>query len=151
MDLLTKYISRTARCSNLYYCDIFKQYGLTGRQHIYIINICKTPGISQEKLTKTIYVNKSNVARQLALLEQNGFITRTQCKIDRRQIKVHPTEKSLDIFPRILDDLNQWNSKLLEDFSEEDQKLLISMMEKVMDKSITLLDESLYNIGEKNE
>ena len=141
MDTLTKYISRTSRCSELYYNETFKQYDLTGRQHIYILSVCRNPGISQDKLAKIIYVNKSNVARQLALLEQNKFITRTQCSLDKRQIKVYPTEKATDLYPIIIDNLKQWNFKLLEDFSEEDQNLLISMMEKVMIKSIKLIDE----------
>ena len=52
---------------------------------------------SQEQLVKEIYVHKSSVARQLALLEQNGFITRSACPSDRRQLLVYPTEKALRV------------------------------------------------------
>ena len=41
--------------------------------HTYILNVCRNPGISQEALSQLIFVNKSNVARQLAVLEEKGM------------------------------------------------------------------------------
>ena len=35
-----------------------------------------TPGISQKLLGQLIFVNKSNVARQLAVLEEKGYVRR---------------------------------------------------------------------------
>ncbi len=142
MDSLTKFINRTSRCGILYREKKLSKYGLNGVQHAYLLNICKNPGISQENLAKLIFVNKSNVARQLAMLEENGFITREACESDKRQMMVFPTQKALDILPKVIEVLDELNEKLLEDFSDEEKNLLLLMMERVTDKAIKLIDES---------
>lgn len=142
MESIMKYISRTSRLSILYRSDELEKYELNGIQHTYILNICNNPGISQEQLAKLIFVNKSNVARQLALLEQTGFITRIPSEADRRQMRVYPTEKALENYPKVLEVLHEWNARLLEDFSEEEQLLLISMMKKVMNKAVDIMEQN---------
>ena len=51
-------------------------------------------GISQEKLAKMIYINKSNVTRNLAVLEKNGYIERRPAENDKRVMLVFPTQKA---------------------------------------------------------
>jgi DNA-binding MarR family transcriptional regulator len=148
MDSLTKFINRISRCGILYREKKLSKYGLNGVQHAYLLNICRNPGISQENLAKLIFVNKSNVARQLALLEENGFITREPCENDKRQMSVFPTQKAIDTLPKVIEVLDELNGKLLEDFSDEERRLLISMMERVTDKAIKLIDESF---GDREE
>ncbi|AOY74531.1 MarR family winged helix-turn-helix transcriptional regulator [Clostridium formicaceticum] len=149
MDPLMKYISRTSRCAALYRSDVLEAYGLNGYQHSYILNICQHPGISQDQLARIIYVNKSNVTRQLALLEDNGFITRTPCENDRRQRQVYPTEKAMQVYPKVREALYQLNAYLLEDFSEEEKELLMIMMKKVMHKAAKLVEKNLEGSSEK--
>ena len=60
-------INRISRCFTLYRNNQLEQEGLNGYQHLYILWVCRRPGISQEQLVKEIYVHKSSVARQLAL------------------------------------------------------------------------------------
>ena len=84
MDSLMRSISRTYRCSNRYKTEKLKASGLKAIQQTYIFQICRFPGISQEQLSQRIAVNKSNVTRQLATLEQNGFINRQASPEDRK-------------------------------------------------------------------
>lgn len=132
MKPLMKYIGRTERCAVLYRDEMLNPYGLNGHQHTYIINICQNPGISQDQLAKIIFVNKSNVARQLSLLESNGFVLRKKSESNRRQMEVYPTDKCLKLYPIILGILGDWNKYLLEEFTPEEKQLLLDMMEKVM-------------------
>lgn len=88
MESLMKYINVIGRCAAQYRSEQLEQYGLNSRQHPYILHICRNPGISQEKLARAIYVNKSSVTRQLASLEQNGFIERTISSTDKRAMLV---------------------------------------------------------------
>ena len=67
-----------------------------------MIEICNHPGITQEQLSKLIYVHKSNVARQMSSLEEKGFIYRTISKEDKRNLQVFPTQKPIDILPLLL-------------------------------------------------
>ena len=135
MASIMKFINRTSRCFTLYRNNKLEDRGINGYQHLYIIKICKNPGISQEELVKEIYVNKSSVARQLSMLEQNGFITRKPHEQDRRQLLVYPTEKAYLIFPDAVKIREDWNERLLEDFSGNEKELLLSMLERVMNKA----------------
>ncbi len=141
MEALMKYISRTWRCSIMYRNNKLEHEGLNGYQHSYILKICQNPGISQEQLAQMIYINKSNVTRQLALLEQNGFITRNPSEKDKRVMQVFPTPKALDVYPKVYDLLSEWNDYLVEDFTEEERLQLYSLMERVMNKAISQVEK----------
>ncbi len=113
--------------------------------HTYILNICRQPGISQEALAKKIFVNKSNVARQLAILEERGFVTRTSSPTDKRQLLVYPTEKALAVQPAIQQLLQSWNEQVVAGFSATQQQQLIADLEIVKENSQRLLakDEAM--------
>lgn len=143
MEVLLKYISRIWRCSILYRNDKLEQEGLNGYQHSYILKICQNPGISQEQLSQLIYVNKSNVTRQLALLEQNGFITRSPGEKDKRLMQVFPTQKAFDVYPKVRALSMEWSSYLSEDFTEEQRQQLCSMLEHVMNKAMSRVDKEV--------
>lgn len=147
MEAITKYVNKISRCSILYRNEKLEGEGLNGYQHTYILVICNNPGISQENLTKMIYVNKSNVTRQLALLEQNGFITRKPCEKDKRAMEVFPTQKALDIYPKVKAFISEWNSYLCEDFTQEEYNLLLSMLTHIADKAASKIEK----ISEKEE
>lgn len=141
MDSLMRSINRTHRCSKRYYNEKLNIDGITGNQQIYIFQICRHPGISQEQLSQRIAVNKSNVTRQLCTLEQNGFIHRQPSEEDKRVLQVFPTEKAESLYPKVLEVMHQWNQLLLEDFSEEEKNLLLSMMQRVQNKALQLAEE----------
>ena len=140
MASLMRFVNRTARCFTLYRNNQLENEGINGYQHLYIIKICKQPGISQDALVREIYVNKSSVARQLSLLEQNGWIRREPWPEDRRQLLVYPTEKALRLYTKVLQVRESWNQRLLEDFAEDEKILLCDMMERVMQKAAYLLE-----------
>lgn len=141
MDSLMRSINRTHRCSKRYYNEKLNADGITGNQQIYLFQICRHPGISQEQLSQRIAVNKSNVTRQLASLEQNGFIRRQPLEEDKRVLQVFPTEKAESLYPKVLAVMRQWNQLLLENFTEEEKNLLLSMMHRVQEKALLLAEE----------
>ena len=117
-----KWLGETWRCANLYRTAQFEPLGIGSYQDSYILNICRTPGIAQEALSRLIYVHKSNVARQLASLEDKGFITRTPDPQDRRSLLVWPTQKAYDAIPAIREAHRSWNERILEGFSEQERR-----------------------------
>ena len=81
-------------CTNLYRDTQLDDTSLSGCQVPYILRICRQPGQTQEELAQGLHVHKSSVARKLAALETNGWITRTPCSQDRRALRVYPTPKA---------------------------------------------------------
>ena len=135
MPTFMKNLNVTARCANQFRADKLAEVGLSGCQHSYIINICNNPGISQDALSKKLYINKSNVARQLSILEENGFIVRKQSTEDKRNMLVFPTEKAKQALPVVIKVLREWSSYLSEGFTEEEIRKFTEMMDKISEKA----------------
>ncbi len=137
MSQIIRGITEIARCGAQYRSDALAPMGLKACHASYLAEISAHPGISQDQLSKRIYINKSNVARQAAVLEENGFITRTPSESDRRIMKLYPTEKALELLPKIEPLIIQWESYLTNDLSDAEtallEKLLTRMQEKASD------------------
>lgn len=144
MGALMKYINRISRCSILFKSGKLEHEGLNAYQHVYIRNICREPGISQDNLAKSIYVNKSTVTRQLALLEQNGFITRTPCEKDKRVMQVFPTRKALDILPEVKRLSAEWEDFITAGLTDEERSFFISILERMMERAAEKVNEEVY-------
>ena len=140
---IMKYINRINRSTGIVYNQRLREFGIKHCQHPYIIQICRHPGISQEELARAICVNKSNVARQLAVLEANGLLTRTPDPEDRRVMQVFPTEKMEALLPCVREVMGDWNSCLLADFSEEDREKLIAMLEIITERAVKAAEETM--------
>ena len=81
-----------------------------------------TLGSVKKLLGQLIFVNKSNVARQLAVLEEKGYVRRQTSSLDGRRQLIYPTEKALAMQPILQKLLKQWNEQVLEGFSEAEQQ-----------------------------
>ena len=99
MSQIIRDITEIARCGAQYKADRLAPMGLKGCHASYLTEICAHPGISQDQLAKRICINKSNVARQAATLDEEGFVTRTPSPTDKRIMELHPTQKTLDLLP----------------------------------------------------
>lgn len=115
---------------------------LKGYQAKYILNVCSNPGISQDALAKIMFVNKSNVARQLAALEESGYVERKQGE-DKRVSLVYPTEKAEKILPVIRGVNAKWREVITEGFSEEEKELLVSLTERLYKNAVKYMEAQL--------
>ena len=82
-----------------------------------------------------VYINKSNVTRALAYLEQHGYVRREQSETDKRVLLVYPTEKALNELPRIRSILKDWNEYITEDITEEELCAFMAVLEKIAKKA----------------
>lgn len=135
-----KTINQIARCAEQYRTDRLAALGLTGCQHSYILNICREPGISQEKLAKQICINKSNVARQLVQLEENGFVWREHKLNDKRTVAVYPTKKAQEVYPQVQKALGEWSQYITSGLKEEEKDILFAMLENMKSKAVDYLE-----------
>lgn len=126
-----KNIGIIARCTDMYRDDYFRNTGLNGRQCVCLLHICRQPGITQDTLSKTLFIDKSNVTRQMGLLEEAGYITRCPDEGDRRQVRVFPTEKAQQQLPAIREGFRLWREFLNETITEEEQKTIADVAERL--------------------
>ena len=71
MSQIIRDITEIARCGAQYRTEALAPMGLKACHASYLTEICAHPGISQDKLAARICINKSNVARQAAILEED--------------------------------------------------------------------------------
>ena len=141
MSQIIQDISKIARWGVAYRSEKFAPMGLKACHDRYLTEICASPGISQEQLSKNISFNKSNVARQVAALEESGFIERRTCGKDKRVMRLYPTEKALSVLPQIIQITNAWQDRLIQDLSDEEQLLLESLLLRIKNRASACLEE----------
>lgn len=141
MPALMHNLTDIARCAAQYRSEQFAPLGLKSCHASYLSVICRCPGITQDQLARRIFINKSNVARQLAILEEEGFVERRPSPGDKRATLVYPTQKSLDILPQINQILRCWEDYLAQDLTEEERALAVTVLEKMKTRAAQWMDD----------
>ena len=141
MPDLMHHITGIARCAALFRQEELAALGLKACHASYLDAICACPGITQDQLARRIFINKSNVARQLVILEEDGFVERRPSPEDKRAIQVFPTEKARACLPEITRIFRCWESCVAQDLSEEERRCLVSMLEKMKSRSADWMEK----------
>ena len=135
MSQIIRDITEIARCGVQYRSDKLAPLGLKSCHASYLTEICENPGISQDKLARRICINKSNVARQVAVLEEEGFITRTPSEADKRVMELYPTEKTLELMPQINSTLMCWEDCITQDLTDGERALISELLVKMKNRA----------------
>lgn len=131
METITKWIGIADRLSDIYMNKKLAPCGIRFSQHMFINHICSAPGLTQDKLPGLVYINKSNVTRILKILEEQGFVRREVNPEDKRTVQLYPTERAMEIFPMVMEQREQCERLMMEDFTQEEKDLLISLLIRV--------------------
>ena len=140
MSQIIRDITEITRCGTQYRTEALAPMDLKACHASYLSEICADPGISQDKLAQRICINKSNVARQVAILEEGGFITRVPSAEDKRIMRLYPTEKTLALLPRILSILDTWEKCLTAGLSEEEMDILTELLSRMKAKATAWME-----------
>lgn len=132
MDLTYKWIALAHRQYQLYLNRQLAAYGLSGSQYLFLVHICREPGLTQDRLPVLVNLNKSNVTRSLAQLERLGYIRRECHQRDRRTAAVFPTPAALAVYPRIMAIIADWDASATVRLSIEEKMTLERLLKKVV-------------------
>ena len=135
MSQIIRDIIEITRCTVQYRTEALAPLGLKSCHASYLTEICATPGISQDQLASRICINKRNVARQAAILEEDGFIIRTPSPTDKRIMQLFPTEKTLELLPQISRLLTGLEFCLTSDMTEDEKLLLEKLLSRMLTKA----------------
>ena len=141
MSQIIRDITELTRCGAQYRLDQLSPMGLKACHASYLTEICACPGISQDGLARRICINKSNVARQAAVLEEEGFITRTPSPADKRGMELYPTQKALDLLPQIQAILTRWEDCITGDLTEEEKDQISVLLAKMKIRAAAYMED----------
>lgn len=119
MHSLSK-MNAIVRYGNLWRTPKLADTGIGACDRPYLFYICHHQGVSQDTLSDALFVNKSSVARRLAYLEKQEYVTRTPDPKDRRVLLVSPTPKALALLPLLREMSHEWNEIITRGFTEEE-------------------------------
>ncbi len=135
-------MNEITRCGMQYRNDNMEPFGLKSCHASYLLEICRSPGISQDMLARRICINKSNIARQIVVLEEGGFVERRSSQEDKRVMELYPTEKTLELLPELRKVLGSWSRYLTQDLSEEEIELLAKMLDSMRERAAQWMEEN---------
>ena len=135
MYRIMRRINIVSRCQSAYLAEQLKELGLCSGLHSYILAITRRPGVSQEELAKELGVNKSNVTRNLASLEEKGYVERHSSPQDRRVMQVFPTEQMQAVSQQVREAAWRWNDYLTTDFTEEEMEQFQRVLDRLVEKA----------------
>ena len=141
MTQIIRDITEITRAGAEYKTTNLAPYGLKGCHASYLAEICACPGISQDRLAQKICINKSNVARQAAILEEDGFIIRKPSESDKRCMELYPTEKTLELMPRITGILDCWDQCITKELTDEEIAMVTAILERMKEKASRWMEE----------
>lgn len=121
-------LTHISRCGGQYRTRLVEPLGISSRQASLLMEVCATPGISQDTLARRVFLNKSVVARSLASLEEQGLVERPTCQKDKRITRLYPTEKALQLQPRLQAIWAECEHFLTEGMTEEEVATLESLL-----------------------
>lgn len=142
MPHIIKTMNEITRCGMQYRTDNLEPFGLKSCHASYLLEICRNPGISQDMLARRICINKSNIARQIVVLEEGGFVERRSSQEDKRVMELYPTEKTLELLPELRKVLGSWSRYLTQDFTEEEIELLAKMLSSMRERAAQWMEEN---------
>ncbi|WP_263706444.1 MarR family winged helix-turn-helix transcriptional regulator [Shouchella tritolerans] len=106
----------------------FKEYDLTKGQYLYLVRICETPAIIQEKLVEMIKVDRTTASSAIKKPEMNGFIEKRD---DPHNKKPFPTEKGKNVYPFIKTENDYSNTVALTGFCETEAETIFNLLKRV--------------------
>lgn len=115
-----RYISILYRQASVFYSKEFNKFGIGAGQYMFMIHLYKNDGISQEKLSELINIDKGTTAKAIKKLEELGYVERNKDISDKRVNKIYLTDKALEIKNEFLTSLNKWENMLTLNLSDEE-------------------------------
>ncbi len=140
-----KILNNISRSQAIYRSANISAEDLHSGHYAFVLAICREPGRSQEELAKELCLNKSTVARNLAPLEENGYISRMALPHDKRQFAVYPTEKMRSVLPQIERTSMEWMALLSEGIAQEELDVFNSVLARMERRARKIVEEQEEN------
>ncbi|EKQ56026.1 MULTISPECIES: MarR family transcriptional regulator [unclassified Clostridium] len=131
-----KYIGEIHRASGIYFSKKFSKFGIGAGQYLFLLNLYKNDGITQEELTEKVKLDKATTARAIKKLEDEGYVKRVKKENDRRAYKLQVTEKAEQIKEEVYLIMDEWESKIRSNFTDEESEELAKLLEKLSKSSL---------------
>ena len=131
--LLGRLIGILYRQSTTYFQKEFKTFGLGHSQGKVLRFIDLNGKVLPKQIAEYYNLDKGSVTSLIKSLEKNGFLERQSHPTDNRCFYLTLSSKAKEIMPELNQIFENWASKLVSGFSDEEKNLLIGSLQKMID------------------
>lgn len=128
---IAKYISQLHRKASIFINREVSKYDIKSGQLMFLLDLYTKDGKNQEEISSRLKIDKGTTARALKKLEDQELITRVKDKEDKRANIIYLTEKSKDLKGDVYKAFDEWNKKISENLTKEEEEMLKTLLEKV--------------------
>ncbi len=150
-DPLIKWISIIYRYSLIYANERLKDFNISAGELSFFIAITDMEGITQEKLSSYLRMNKGTTAKAVKSLETKGYVIKRIPESDKRSYNLYPTAKAVELRKRIRKLAFEWNDILLKGFDKKRRKEAALIIEKMAKNADMCINRSGENDGKKDQ
>jgi len=129
-----KWISILYRQFQIYINNKLEDFNISASEYLFLLALYKQDGISQEKLSASLYINKAATARALKALEEKGYIERRKNQLDKRINEVYVTGKGLSVKTVLYSAIDQWNNHMTEGIEKKTVMLVTNTLKDMSEK-----------------
>ena len=133
--LLTKRIAHISKYTQFHMDEALKPYNLSSGTYPFLLALWQNEGINLEKISREMRVDKALSTRNIQKLIESGYLEKLSDLNDCRAYRLFLTDKAKDVIPIIKEEIHLWISNITQDLSQEEIKLLDSMLEKILSRA----------------
>ena len=126
-----KYISQLYRKGSSFISKELNQLGIGYGQVMFLLELYRQDGRSQEELSEILNIDKGTTARAIKKLEQECFVIRTKDEMDKRAYKVYLTQKSKDLKKDVFAVMMNWEENITSKMTVEEVDMMIMLLKKI--------------------
>ncbi|WP_166962252.1 MarR family winged helix-turn-helix transcriptional regulator [Yeosuana marina] len=142
-------IGKIYRALNSFSDFFMKSVNLEKGQYQFLMRVKENPGINQQNLSTNLLVDKTTTAKAVNKLVAKGYILKKVDQKDKRNVKLHLTEKGKNIC-MFLDQEEKFVTKIsLDGLDEIEQKILLNKLSVIIN-NVTDIYAEIKNENKKN-
>lgn len=130
-ELIGRYISQIHRKGSSFITKEISKFGIGSGQIMFLMQLYKKDGISQEELSENLKIDKGTTCRAIKKLEEEEFLIRVKDANDKRAYKLYLTEKSKDMEKNVKSVLYEWEKNISKELLQEEVDVLLTVLKKI--------------------
>ena len=108
-----------------------REHGITLSQFVVLKILTHTHDCKQKNIAEKLHMTEGAISRQIERLRENGFITRTTNKSNRREHEINVTEKGMIVRKNALETLSKEMAFIGQALTDEEMSHFENAIEKL--------------------
>ena len=130
-ESIGKYISHIYRKGGTFITKALSEKGIGSGQIMFLIELYKKDGRTQDDLSNSLNIDKGTTARALKKLEDENIIVRLKDERDKRAYNVYLTDKGKELKTFVYNVIDELEELRTQGLSDEEKEILIKLLKKV--------------------